>query len=49
MKVSAAHVSILGLLANDPATVPDQLPWTLGTIQFYVIQIGLFLETIRMF
>ena len=27
-KMCDTHVSILGLLANDPATVPDGLPWT---------------------
>ena len=40
------QVSILGVLANDPATVPNGLPWTVQYMQFYVIQTGLFSETI---
>ena len=35
-KVCGTQVSISGMLANDPATVPDGLP----TMQFYVIQTG---------
>ena len=27
-KICDTHVSIFGLLANDPVTVPDGLPWT---------------------
>ena len=41
------QVSILGLLANDPATVTQWV--VMDTMQFCVIQTGLFSETLRIF